>query len=256
MTFLENLFKDIPLDPAVVDVIGISITLIAAFVAMKIINYFLEKSGKHLDLEATVIQVMEEIFKYTILFIAFVLILHELGIDVSAFVLSLGIVGIAVGFAARDTLSNFISGLFILGHNSFKVGDTIEVSHHYGKVAKMGFRMTTLTTPDNKVINIPNALFSTQIYLNYTALDRRRVDLNVTIPLEADLEEVIESIQSKATSLSWVLKDPKPKIYIKEITDLGVKAKVNVWIQDPWGVMRYRTKLARELKEYLVQKDA
>lgn len=256
MTFIENLFKDIPLNPAVVDVIAISITLIAAFLAMKIINYFLEKSGKHLDLEITVVQVLEEIFKYTILVIAFVLILHELGIDVSAFVLSLGIVGIAVGFAARDTLSNFISGLFILGHNSFKVGDTVEVSNHYGKVTQMGFRMTTLTTPDNKVINIPNSLFSTQIYLNYTALDRRRVELNVTIPLEAELDEVIESMKNKASSLSWILKDPQPKIMVREIVDVGVKVRVSVWIKDPYGVMKYRTKLALELKEYLVQKDA
>lgn len=161
--------------------------------------------------------------------------------------------GIAVGFAARDTLSNFISGMFILGHKSFKVGDIIEVSNHVGTVTKMGFRMTTLTTQDNKIINIPNSLFSTDIYLNYTAEEKRRVELAVTIPLDIDLDKVIESMEEKISSLNWALKLPEPKIIIQEITELGVKATVNVWIDDPWSVLKYRTELARELKQYLVQ---
>ncbi|MEN6591914.1 MAG: mechanosensitive ion channel family protein [Methanobacterium sp.] len=253
MTLIENLFQNIPIHPLLVDVITISIILILAFVSMRIINYFLEKTGKHLELELTVIQVLEEIFKYTIIFIAVVLVLHELGIDVSAFVLSLGIVGIAVGFAARDTLSNFISGMFILGHKSFKVGDIIEVSNHVGTVTQMGFRMTTLTTQDNKIINIPNSLFSTDIYLNYTAEEKRRVELAVTIPLDIDLDKAIESMEEKISSLNWTLKLPEPKIIIQEITEVGVKATINVWIDDPWSVLKYRTELARELKQYLVQ---
>lgn len=256
MTIIENLFQNLPIHPLLVDIIGIAVILILAFVSIRVINYFLEKSEKHLELEETVTQVLEEIFKYTILFIAFVLVLNELGIDVSAFVLSLGIVGIAVGFAARDTLSNFISGLFILGHKSFKVGDIIEVSKHFGTVTQMGFRMTTLITPDNKVINIPNSLFSTDIYLNYTALDKRRVELAVSIPLDIDLDKAIESMEKKISSLSWVLKVPKPNIVVSEIMELGVKATVNVWIDDPWSVLKYRTELARELKEHLVQKNA
>jgi len=162
-------------------------------------------------------------------------------------------VGIAVGFAARDTLSNFISGMFILGHKSFKSRGYHEVSNHVGTVTKMGFRMTTLTTQDNKIINIPNSLFSTDIYLNYTAEEKRRVELAVTIPLDIDLDKVIESMEEKISSLNWALKLPEPKIIIQEITELGVKATVNVWIDDPWSVLKYRTELARELKQYLVQ---
>lgn len=252
MTVIENLFIDLPLDPILVDAIGIIVTLIVAYLAIRIINFFIEKSGKHFDLEITVIQVLQEIVKYSIIIIAAVLILHELGIDVSALVLSLGILGIAVGFAARDTLSNFISGLFILGHKSFKVGDIIEVSDHSGTVTQVGFRMTTLTTMDNKVINIPNSLFSTDIYLNYTTLDKRVVELPVTIPLEFDLDQTIESIEDKASSLRWALKLPKPKVVVNEISEFGVKATVSVWSDNPWGVFKNRTELAQELKEYLV----
>jgi len=145
-------------------------------------------------------------------------------------------VGIAVGFAARDTLSNFISGMFILGHKSFKVGDIMSINN-VGTVTKMGFRMTTLTTQDNKIINIPNSLFSTDIYLNYTAEEKRRVELAVTIPLDIDLDKVIESMEEKISSLNWALKLPEPKIIIQEITELGVKGYGKCMDpSDPWSV--------------------
>lgn len=254
MTFIENIFNGF--DPVLVDIIGISITLIVAFIIIKIVNYFLKKTGQRFDLEMTVIQVLQEIFKYTVIVIAAVMILNELGINVSALILSLGILGVAVGFAARDTLSNFIAGLFILGHKSFKVGDIIEVSDHVGTVTKMGFRVTILTTVDNKIINVPNSLFSTETYLNHTALDNRMVELAITIPYDVKMEDAIEFIIKKSSNLSWVLNDPKPQVMIQEFSELGLKANLNVWTNDPWNVTKYRSTLAREIKEYMEQKNA
>lgn len=255
MTLIENLFSGIPINPNLVDVLGIIIILILAFIVIKIIDYFLIKTGKSFDLDITVIQVLKEIVKYSVIIIAVVMILNELGINVSALILSLGIVGIAVGFAARDTLSNFISGLFILGHKSFKVGDIIEVSNHFGIVTKMGFRITKLTTTDNKVINIPNSLFSTEIYLNYTSLDTRRVELAITIPNDVKLDEAFEHLESKALSLNWVLAEPKPKVIINEITGFDIKATLAVWTDDPWSVLDHQSILAMEIKEFLVQNN-
>jgi small conductance mechanosensitive channel len=253
MTLIENAFNGIPIDPLVIDVIGISIILIMAFIVIEIINYLLKSTGQRFELETTVIQVLQEIFKYTVIVIALVMILNELGINVTALIFSLGIVGVAVGFAARDTLSNFISGLFILGHKSFKVGDIIEVSDHFGTVTKMGFRVTTLTTTDNKVINIPNSLFSTQIYLNYTAMEKRRVELNLTIPQTADLDETINSLLDKALKLNWVLPEPQPKVLLNEVTGCEIKATLNVWTDDPWSVLDHQSILAREIREFMVQ---
>lgn len=254
MTLIDSLFKGIPLNPTLVDILGIIIILILAFAIIKIVNYFIKKTGKSFDLDITVIQVLQEIFKYTVIVIAAVMILNELGINVSALILSLGIAGIAVGFAARDTLSNFISGLFILGHKSFKVGDIIEVSNHSGIVTKMGFRITRITTTDNKVINIPNSLFSTEIYLNYTTMDKRRVELPITIPNDVEFDAALKSMENKALGLSWVLSEPKPKVIINEITGSDVKATLAVWTDDPWSVLDHQSLLAREVKEDLLQK--
>lgn len=252
MTIIGNLLQNLPIPAFLVNFIGIVFILILAFLSIKIINYILKKTCNELELEVTAIQVLQQLFKYLIIIIAFVLVLNELGINVRGFVLSLGIGGIAVGFAARDTLSNFISGLFIVGSKSFEVGDIIEVSGYSGTVTNMGFRMMTLTTVDNKVLNVPNSLFSTEVYLNYTAQDRKMVELPITIPLDADLDMVIESMEKKASSLKWVLTEPKPNVVIKEITELGFKTTVNVWTKDPWIVSKRMTELARELKEVMV----
>lgn len=256
MTFIEELFQGITINPVLIKAIGVSITIILAFFIIKIVNYFINKTGQRFDFETTAIQVIQEIFKYVVIILAVIMILNALGIDVTALLVSLGIVGVAVGFAARDTLSNFIAGLFILGHKSFKVGDEIEVSDQVGTVTKMTFRTTTLITVDNRVVNVPNSLFSTDIHFNNTALDKRRVELSVNIPYDVDLESTIEFMEKKALNLNWVLFEPKPKVVIREFSDLGIKGSLNVWTDDPWNVTENKSELAREVKDYMVQENA
>lgn len=241
------------IDPLLQKVIISAVTLIGSYIIYEIISHFLKRIGKRLDTDVTVIQVFKEIFKYTIIALAITLILKVWGLDVGPLILSLGIVGIAVGFAARDTLSNFISGMFILAEKSFRVGDTIEISGQRGKIQKMGFRVTTMTTPDNKVITVPNSAFSKTPYLNFTTMDTRRVDLKINISYPLDLEQITPALLKAAGSLSWARSNPKPKILIKELSDVGVKATLSVWTNKPQKVAEYRTQLAERVKGILVE---
>ena len=193
--------------------------------------------------------------KYSIIAVTITVVLKELGWDVSAIVLSLGIVGVAVGFAARDTIANFISGMFILADKSFKVGDIVEMTGQSGKVTKLGLRVTTIKTEENKIITIPNSTFSKNIYVNYTTLETRRLGLDVNIPYEMDLEETVNSLVKVASECSWALGEPKPNVLIKEMTDTGIKASLNVWVSDPWKVATYRSQLALKVKDLLVGRD-
>lgn len=228
------------------------ITILVAIIITRWTAYFLKRTGKRWDIDVTVIQVLQDIIQYTVYILAISLILKQLGIDITAIAVSLGIVGVAVGFAARDIIANFISGMFILADKSFKVGDTISISNQKGKVTKVGFRITTITTPDNTVITIPNSAFSTSPYVNYTYMDRRRVDLSVTIPYNFDLEELTEKIEKMVNDYEWVMQDPKPKVMLLELSDVGVKAKITAWTADPWKVASYRSLMAEELKKILV----
>jgi len=238
------------------DIVVIIITIILTFIIIRWVTYFLKKTGKRLDIDLTVIQVLREIIKYTVIAVALTVILKQLGIDVTAIALSFGILGIAVGFASRDIISNFISGMFVFIDKSFRVGDIIEVANKRGKVIKMGLRLTTIQTYDKKIITVPNSLFSTNPYINYTGSDLRRVDLDITIPYQKELDETLKSLENLALTCEWVLKKPKPQVIVKELSDAGVKLMLCVWTNDPWRVTESKSLLAKEVNKILANKDA
>lgn len=236
-------------------IIVIAVTLLGASIIIRWATYLLKTARDRWDMDVTLIQVIHEILKYSIYVAALVIILNEFGFDLTAVALSLGIVGVAVSFGARDTVSNFISGLFILADKSFRVGDIIEVSNKKGKVVRVGFRLTTLRTYDRKIITVPNSSFSTSPYINYTSSDSRRVDLDITMPYSMELEKTIKSLEDIASGCDWVLKKPKPKVIVKELSDVGVKLMLCTWINDPWNVTESRSSLAKKVNELLGNKE-
>ncbi|MBM4240641.1 MAG: mechanosensitive ion channel family protein [Euryarchaeota archaeon] len=238
------------------DLIIIAVTLIAAFLIIKLVSHFLRKTGERLEIDLTAIQILQEIIKYTIYILALTIILGKLGLNLTTIAVSFGIVGVTVGFAARDIISNFISGLFIFIDKSFKVGDIIEMSNNKGKVIKLSFRTTTMITPDEKIITIPNSSFSKTPYINHTGSEVRRVDLDIIIPYELELEKVIKSLEKAAKRCEWVLNDRKPRVLIKELSDVGIKATLTTWGDDPWKVALYRSSLAKEANKILEYKNA
>ena len=239
---LETIFSY----PILKDIIVTIIILIASFLIIKWASMFINNTGKKFESDQTLIQVINELIKYTVYAFAVTLILNEIGINITAIAVSLGIVGIAVGFAARDTISNFIAGLFVLGDKSFKVGDIIEISNQKGKVMIMGFRVTKLVTPDNNIITIPNSNFSKNVHINHTPLEEKRVDLDVTIPYSVDIEDITKSFDELTSGFKWALDEPKANVNINELSDNGIKATLSVWVDDPWKVADYRSIIAKK----------
>jgi len=244
-------FELIITSPWFKEAIVIIITLVGAFLIIKWVNYSLKRSKEKWDIDATLIQVLNEIIKYSIYILALIIILNEFGFNLTAIALSLGIVGIAVGFGARDTISNFISGIFILADKTVRVGDVIEISNQVGKVVKLGFRTTTLLTYDERLIKVPNSIFSSNPYISYTASETRRVELDINVPYNLELEEVIKSITDVVSSRNDVLKKPKPKIIVKELSETGVKLTLWFWINDPWNVITFRSDVAKDVNRIL-----
>src|SRR5664280_991408 len=239
-------------NPLLKDIIVTIIILIASLLIIKWTSIFINNTGKKFESNQTLIQVINELIKYTVYAFAVTLILNEIGINITAIAVSLGIVGIAVGFAARDTISNFIAGLFVLGDKSFKVGDIIEISNQKGKVMIMGFRVTKLVTPDNNIITIPNSNFSKNVFINHTLLEGKRVDLDVNIPYNIKVEDISESFNELTSGFKWALDVPKANVIINELSDTGIKATLSVWVDDPWKVVEYRSIIANKIGPVLV----
>ncbi|MEH6550605.1 MAG: mechanosensitive ion channel family protein [Pseudomonadales bacterium] len=164
--------------------------------------------------------------------------LSQLGIQVTPLLAGLGMVGLVVGFALQDTLSNFASGLMILIYHPFDEGDLVEAAGVSGFVSKLSLVSTTILTLDNQSLVVPNSKIWGDVIRNVTSQRQRRVDLVFSIgygddiPLaEKVLTEILESHKS-------VLKTPEPMVKLHTLNESSVDFVVRPWVQteDYWDV--------------------
>ena len=165
--------------------------------------------------------------------------LGMLGVEMTSFIALLGAAGLAIGMALSGTLQNFAGGVMLLIFKPFKIGDYIEAQGHSGTVTYIQIFNTILTTPDNKVIIIPNGGLSTNSMVNYSEQKTRRVEWNVGISYGDDAGKAQEVLKKIVAADDRILKDPAPFVEIGELADSAVVMKVRVWVNgaDYWDVL-------------------
>lgn len=173
-----------------------------------------------------------------------------LGVSITAFVAVLGAVGLAIALAFQGTLSNFAAGVMLLTFRPFRVGDFVEAAGVGGAVDEIGVFMSTLSTPDNVRITLPNSEISGAVIKNYTAHTTRRIDLVMGVSYDDDLTVAIRTIESVLQGDDRVLSDPAPVVAVNELADSSVTLVVRPWVEtaDYWGA---RWDLTKRLKEAL-----
>ena len=171
--------------------------------------------------------------------VAVVLALDVLGINVMPFVAGAGVLGIAVGFAAKDTLSNLIAGILLIIDRPFEIGDRIEVwsapagSASWGDVIDIGLRATKIKTTDNIIIVIPNNEIMKRDIVNYTLISSNiRVRINIGVAYDTDIERAKAAILKVADQAEWILKQPAPKVVVRNFGESSVDLQLRVWIAD------------------------
>jgi small conductance mechanosensitive channel len=164
-----------------------------------------------------------------VMLIGFVVILTQLGVQVAPLMAGLGIAGFAVGFALQSTLSNFAAGGMILGNHPFDVGDEIEVAGVLGIVRRMTLVSTTILTPDNQTIIIPNSTVWGGVIRNRTAQPTRRVDMTFSIDYADDIEKAERALREVVAAHPNVLKEPEPVIKLHQLADSSVNFVVRAW---------------------------
>lgn len=164
--------------------------------------------------------------------------LGQVGIQTTSFIAILGAAGLAIGLALQGSLANFAAGFLLIMFRPFKVGDVIEAAGVTGKVNLIQIFTTTLKTPDNKTIIIPNAKLGGDNIVNYSTQDTRRVDMTVGVSYDADLKEVRRILEDIVTKEERILKDPEHQIVVGELADNSVNFFVRAWVKsaDYWDV--------------------
>ena len=183
------------------------------------------------DLNLTAHYLFKDLLKYTIILVAFALILHVLGINLESIIISLGIVGIAIGFASQDIVSNFLSGIFVISDKKIQIGGVIEVNDFKGTIRKVGFRNTTMINQDNHEITIPNSLLSKNIYKLYPPTEDHRLRITAVLPHGINLDQFKEELDKVMFSYDWVVKD-KTTFFSRDYSEFGPKVEVSYWIKE------------------------
>jgi small conductance mechanosensitive channel len=155
--------------------------------------------------------------------------LSQVGIQTTSFIAIIGAAGLAIGLALQGSLANFASGFLLIIFRPFKVGDFIEAGGVSGSVESIQIFTTTLTTPDNKSIIVPNSNIYSGNITNYSAKETRRVDLVVGVSYDADLSKVKQILNEIASGDDRVMSDPAPVIAVSELADNSVNLVMRLW---------------------------
>lgn len=164
--------------------------------------------------------------------------LSQLGIQTTSFIAILGAAGLAIGLALQGSLANFAAGFLMIVFRPIRVGDYIEGAGVSGTVEEIQIFTTTMVTPDNKTVIIPNANLTGDNIVNWTLKGTRRVDLVMGIGYDDDIDKAKQIMGEVLDQESRILKDPAPQIAMVELADSSVNFVVRPWVNasDYWGV--------------------
>lgn len=206
---------------------------------------------KQMDVDETGRSFFETTTRVVILTLGIVAALAELGINTASIIASLGVAGLTIGFAARDALSNIISGVFIFWDRPFVLGDLIEVGDYYGRVERITLRSTRVVTVDGKMLAIPNTDVVNSTVASYTNFPHLRIDVPVTVSVHEDLGRVRSLMLAIIDGDPEYMTDPPPEVVVTQLNDYNVAMSLRAWIHDERGHIARRFTLREQIFEAL-----
>jgi len=174
--------------------------------------------------------------------LAFVIIaaLSQVGVNTTSFAAAIAAAGLAIGLALQGSLSNFAAGFLIILFGFFKKGDYVEAGGTAGTVEDISIFTTTLLTPDNRSVIVPNGNITTDTIINYTANKKRRIDLVIGVSYDADLPKTQKLLMKILTDQEGVMSDPEPVVEVHELGDSSVNFVVRPWVKtDDFWIIRW-----------------
>jgi small conductance mechanosensitive channel len=184
----------------------------------------------HVD--QSVRELMGKLIKWCVMGFGLVIACNQVGIPIVAMLTGFSIIGLAVGFAAQETLANFIASVVIFWDKPFKVGDIIQVDGTGGQVQRVTFRSTRLLTGDGEILVLPNTAMLAHKLTNVSANPTLRVRVPIGIAYKESIAAARAALMPLMTEDSRVLKDPAPDVIVTACADSSVNLEMRFWIED------------------------
>ena len=231
-SFQETAIAFIP--RLVVGLVAFAIALLIARYTAKAIRHGLEASAA----DPLVVNVIANIARYTLTFIALLFGLAAAGIPIGTVLGGLAVLGIAIAFAVQDIGENLISGILVMFRKPFEVGDQIITGDYEGTVADIDLRATTLVDYDGETILIPNRDVYRNPLTNLTSRGSRRTRVVVGVGYGDDQDAARDTIYAAARKIEGVLDEPDVQVYLKELGDSSVNFEIRYWTRPDIGSVR------------------
>ena len=211
------------------------IAILIFWIVYRIIRMIIKK-GASRKFEPATVKTLSKTISYVFYVLIVMYVLGLFGINLTPIWGSAGIAGVAIGFAAQTTVSNLISGFFILTEKTMKIGDFIEVDGVSGTVYKVGLLSIMVNTPNNQLIRIPSSAIINTKLMNYSSYDYRRYIFEVSVDYSTDLDKAVEVLKSVPARCSLVVNDNPnyaSKVLVTGCEDSGIGMNLIVWCERP-----------------------
>lgn len=215
--------------------------LVIGIILIKILLSVTRKVLKHTKMEKIAQQFICTILKFVLWLALILILLSQLGIEITGILTAFSAILLAVGMALQNAIANVANGIIIISSHMFKKGDYIITGGAEGSITDINFMFTTLVTPDNKKITMPNSTLLNNNVTNLGAFPKRRVDFTFSVAYETDVELVKKIVTDVMTSNGKVYLDPAPFCRLKVLNASSIDFFANCWCdnEDYWDVYYY-----------------
>ena len=217
--------------------ISLAILIIGCLIVRRIVKN-IENGKMFKRVNKTVRLFLRHLIAVALYAVIAVSIVSVLGFDMSALSAVIASCGLTIGLALQGGLANIAGGIMLVIFKPFEVGDFVESSGVSGTVVDIGLFYSTLTTPDNKKVVVPNGTISNNVITNYSTHDTRRIDFDFKIAYSVNIDTARKVLFACAKADERILLDPQPEVMIASHDDNGMTIRLRVWVKnaDYWDV--------------------
>ena len=233
-----GVFSTVSLNFSLGLLIKVLFTVVCCIVAVKVISGVIARVLDRSHLETTLSKFIQSMLRVVLYFVAILIILGSLGIDVTSLIALLSVAGLAVSLALQNTLSNLAGGIQLLITKPFTAGNYVEAGANSGTVQAVGLAYTVLVTPDNKVVHVPNSDIASARIVNYNGKDTRRVEMKVTASYDSPIQTVKDTINALIAADGRIHANPAPFVSVSQYGASSIEYTIRVWCAsgDYWDV--------------------
>lgn len=237
------------------NVLGAVLVFALYYLIWQVLRRFVNAVMVRASVDATAQNFVRLVLRYLLLGIGVVSALGKVGVNTSSVLASLGVAGLTIGFAAKDALSNMISGIFIFWDRPFVLGDLVEINGYYGRVENITLRSTRVVTVDGRMLAVPNSKVIDSTIVSYTNFPHLRLEVDFTVGVLEDLNRVRDIALALCRDSGAYLQSPKPELVVTQLNDYNLGLQLRVWIRDETAHVAARFALREALFEALRAAD-